>query len=149
MKHCLLTGGAGFIGSHVADRLLADGWRITAIDNFDPFYARDIKLSNIASQLTNEKYHLCEADIRDQSVLEQLSNQHFDAIIHLAARAGVRPSIADPAGYQDVNVRGTQIMLEFARHVGVKQFVFASSSSVYGANATHVCYPSALTQAPS
>jgi UDP-glucuronate 4-epimerase len=135
MKHCLLTGGAGFIGSHVADRLLADGWRITVIDNFDPFYPRNVKLSNIISHSTNKNYQLCEADIRSRGDLERLSDQHFDAIVHLAARAGVRPSIADPAGYQDVNVRGTQTMLDFARHAGVKQFVFASSSSVYGLNA--------------
>ena len=133
MKRVLVTGGAGFIGSHVVDTLLADGWRVDVIDSFDSFYDPAIKHANIAAQLQHPDYTLHPLDIRDQDALRDLPGG-FDVIVHLAARAGVRPSIADPATYQDVNVRGTQNLLEFARTRGVPQFVFASSSSVYGVN---------------
>jgi UDP-glucuronate 4-epimerase len=132
--HALVTGGAGFIGSHLVDRLLADGWSVTALDNFDPFYARAIKQHNIASHLTHPRYRLVESDLRDGAAMRAALPPDIDLIVHLAARAGVRPSIADPLGYQDVNVRGTQELLELARARGVKQFVFGSSSSVYGVN---------------
>ena len=133
MRHALVTGGAGFIGSHLVDRLLRDGWRVTALDNFDPFYDRATKERNIAAHRTHPAYSLVEADICDEQALSRLTDE-YDAIVHLAARAGVRPSIADPLGYQTVNVAGTQQMLELARRLGVTQFVFASSSSVYGVN---------------
>ena len=133
-RHVLVTGAAGFIGSHLVDRLLADGFRVTGIDNFDPFYPRAMKEGNIAGSAGRDAYDLLEADIRDLPGLRARLTAPFDAIVHLAARAGVRPSIADPLGYQDVNVRGTQNMLELAKERQVPQFVFASSSSVYGVN---------------
>jgi UDP-glucuronate 4-epimerase len=133
MKHALITGGAGFIGSHLADTLLAEGWRVTVFDNFHAFYAPAIKEANISPHLANPSYTLVRGDIRDASAVRALDHP-YDVIVHLAARAGVRPSIEDPVGYQDVNVAGTQQVLELARTAGVKQFVFASSSSVYGVN---------------
>lgn len=134
MKSALVTGGAGFIGSHLVDRLLAEGWQVTAVDNFDPFYARSIKERNIAQARQYKTFQLVEADIRDLDGLRAALSGEYDVIVHLAAKAGVRPSIADPITYQEVNVGGTQNLLELAREWGVKQFVFASSSSVYGAN---------------
>ena len=134
MKHALVTGGAGFIGSHLVDSLLADGWRVTAFDNFDPFYAPTIKEGNVRAQLANPAYELVRGDLRDAKAIDVLGSTPYDVIVHLAARAGVRPSIEDPVGYQDVNVTGTQLLLELARRIGTRQFVFASSSSVYGVN---------------
>ena len=131
----LVTGAAGFIGSHLVDRLLASGWSVTAIDNFDPFYDRAIKEANIFEHRLNSRFRLLELDVRQPGALEEADLAgDFDVIVHLAARAGVRPSIADPAGYYETNVRGTQNLLEFARRRGIRRFVFASSSSVYGAN---------------
>jgi UDP-glucuronate 4-epimerase len=132
--HAFVTGGAGFIGSHLVDALLAGGWRVTAVDNFDPFYARDVKERNVAAHRGNPAYRLVEADVRDAGAMRAALTGGCDVIVHLAAKGGVRPSIEDPVGYQDVNVRGTQNLLELARERGVKQFVFASSSSVYGVN---------------
>ena len=136
-RRALVTGAAGFIGSHLIDRLLDDGWGVTGIDNFDPFYPRDVKEAHIREHRRNPQYRLAEADIRDPAALREpavTGGGRFDVIVHLAARAGVRPSILDPIGYQEVNVRGTQNMLEFARELRIPQFVFASSSSVYGIN---------------
>jgi UDP-glucuronate 4-epimerase len=129
-----VTGGAGFIGSHLVDSLLADQWRVTVFDNFDPFYDPAIKERNTAAHRRNPAYALVRGDLRDRQSVSQLSGGTFDVIVHLAARAGVRPSIEDPMGYQDVNVAGTQLILELARSLGAGQFVFASSSSVYGVN---------------
>lgn len=134
MRRILVTGGAGFIGSHLVDALLAEGWHVTAVDNFDPFYARAIKQSNIAAHMASPAYTLIDADIGDTATLGARVPGSFDAIVHLAAKAGVRPSIADPLAYQRVNVAGTQNLLELARARGIPQFVFASSSSVYGVN---------------
>jgi UDP-glucuronate 4-epimerase len=134
MKHALVTGGAGFIGSHLVDSLLADGWRVTVFDNFDPFYDPAIKDRNVAPHLQNASYTLLRGDLRDRQSVMALASGTYDIIVHLAARAGVRPSIEDPVGYQDVNVAGTQLLLELARTLGVHHFVFASSSSVYGVN---------------
>jgi UDP-glucuronate 4-epimerase len=131
----LVTGGAGFIGSHLVDALLKRGHSVAVLDNFDPFYARAIKEQNVSAHRQNPHWCLIEADLRDDSTLERvLAGQSFDVIVHLAAKAGVRPSIDDPVAYQDVNVRGTQNLLEFARRSGIRQFIFASSSSVYGVN---------------
>ena len=132
--HILVTGGAGFIGSHLVDSLLRDGHTVTAFDNFDPFYDRTVKEQNIAAHRTHANWRLVEGDIRDAAGITRLLTDPFDVIVHLAAKAGVRPSIEDPIGYQETNVRGTQNLLEFARARAVKQFVFASSSSVYGVN---------------
>ena len=132
-KRCILvTGGAGFIGSHLCDALLAVGHRVIAFDNFDPFYGRDVKLRNIEQALEHPDFTLVEGDIRDADAVEALSEFGIDAIVHLAALAGVRPSIERPARYVDVNVMGTQTLLDFAKTNGIRQFVFASSSSVYG-----------------
>ena len=130
----LVTGGAGFIGSHLVDRLLEEGHSVLTIDNFDPFYPRSVKEHNIARHREHDAFTLCEADIRDGEALRSAVDRPVDCIVHLAAKAGVRPSIKDPVAYQEVNVKGTQNMLELARERGVKQFVFGSSSSVYGTN---------------
>jgi UDP-glucuronate 4-epimerase len=132
--HVLVTGGAGFIGSHLVDSLLADGTRVTVVDNFDPFYARSIKERNARMHDTRPGYELVEADLRDAGAMRRALHGGYDVIVHLAAKAGVRPSIEDPVGYQEVNVGGTQNLLELAREWQVPQFVFASSSSVYGVN---------------
>ncbi len=131
----LVTGAAGFIGSHLCERLLARGETITALDNFNTYYDPGIKRRNIEKALENPNYHLIEADIRDFAQLKALfANNHFDLVVHLAARAGVRPSLQDPLLYQDVNVRGTMHLLQLARDFQIPKFVFASSSSVYGNN---------------
>jgi UDP-glucuronate 4-epimerase len=133
MSHLLVTGGAGFIGSHLIDALLAAGDEVTVVDNFDPFYPRAVKDANIAAHRGHPRWRLAEVDLRDRVGLSTLTGT-FDVIVHLAAKAGVRPSIEDPLSYQDVNVAGTQNLLEFARERQVPHFVFASSSSVYGVN---------------
>lgn len=130
--HVLITGGAGFIGSHLADSLLNDGYRVTVLDNLDPYYPVELKRINVAQHASNESYRFMEGDILDKELLDSIED--LDAIVHLAARAGVRPSIKDPVAYMETNVKGTQNMLELARSKEVKQFVFASSSSVYGIN---------------
>jgi UDP-glucuronate 4-epimerase len=134
MKRALITGGAGFIGSHVVDLLLGEGWEVTVVDNFDPFYDPQIKRQNIAPHLSYPNYRLVEVDIRDLEALRKHLSGEYDVIVHLAAKAGVRPSVLDPVSYYEVNVRGTLNLLELAKEWGVRQFVFASSSSVYGAN---------------
>jgi len=136
-KHYLVTGGAGFIGSHLVRALLKDeDVRITIIDNFDPFYPRQIKLLNTERFEEDQRVMLLERNLDDLSFteLQKILPQKVDAIIHLAAKAGVRPSINDPLPYQRTNILGTQMLLDFARSAEVKQFLFASSSSVYGVN---------------
>lgn len=129
----LVTGGAGFIGSHLCGKLLEEGWNVCALDNFDPYYDPQIKQKRIDTLQYSTRFTFSQTDIRDMEALDKLSGD-YDVIVHLAAKAGVRPSIIDPRGYQDVNVRGTQNVLEMARKWKVPQFVFASSSSVYGLN---------------
>ena len=127
----LITGGAGFIASHVIECLLAEGgWRITAIDNFDPFYDRAIKEANVAHLRGREDLRLIEADILDDDLGERIGDAPIDRLVHIAAKAGVRPSIQDPLGYHRVNVTGTLRMLELARARKVPHFILASSSSV-------------------
>ena len=131
----LVTGGAGFIGSSVAEKLLARGDEVVVIDCFDEFYDPKIKRRNIEAALKNPAYKLVEGDIRDLELLKGLfRREKFDRVFHLAARAGVRPSIADPLLYEDVNVRGTMNLLEAARENSLPGFIFASSSSIYGNN---------------
>ena len=131
----LITGGAGFIGSHLGDELISRGEKVTVIDEFNDFYDPKLKRENIAPHLSNPSYTLVEGDIRDTGkVLALFEESKFDAVVHLAARAGVRPSIQEPLLYEQVNCVGTLNLLEAARKTGVKNFVFASSSSVYGIN---------------
>lgn len=130
----LVTGGAGFIGSHLVERLVREGHSVVAVDNFDPFYPRETKERNLAAVRGQPELERVECDIRDLAELREQLGGGYDAIVHLAARAGVRPSISDPLGYQETNVGGTQNLLELAREWGVPHFVFASSSSVYGVN---------------
>jgi UDP-glucuronate 4-epimerase len=137
MQNILVTGGAGFIGSHLVDKLLAEGlWRVTVIDDFNDFYAPERKRENVRAHLSAESYRLIEADIRDRAGLERVfSETQFDCIVHLAARAGVRPSLSEPELYAETNIKGTLNLLELARAHNTRQFVFGSSSSVYGINA--------------
>lgn len=135
MKICV-TGAAGFIGSNLTDKLLADGHEVVGIDCFNTFYQPEIKRNNLLGALASEKFTLVEADITDPDKIKTALSAHpVEAIIHLAARAGVRPSIEEPALYNDVNIQGTLHLLEIARAQGIKKFVFGSSSSVYGTNA--------------
>ncbi len=130
-----ITGSAGFIGSHLCERLVSQEHDVTGLDNFDPFYSRKVKESNLAGLTKNKNFKSVEGDIRDEKLADKLfSKNKFDCIIHLAAKAGVRPSIEDPLGYNDVNVNGTVVLLEAARKHNIKNFIFASSSSVYGNN---------------
>ena len=132
-KRILLTGAAGFIGSNLTRSLLESGkYRVIGLDNFDSFYPREQKEKNTAPFISHPDYRFVEGDVRNMAELAALGE--IDVIVHLAAKAGVRPSIQDPVLYQDVNVGGTQNLLEFARQRGISQFVFASSSSVYGIN---------------
>jgi UDP-glucuronate 4-epimerase len=137
MKNILVTGGAGFIGSHLVDHLLAESvWAVTVVDDFNDFYPPEIKRNNVRAHEQNSAYKLIEADIRAPSDLAPVFNEtQFDVIVHLAARAGVRPSLKDPQLYAETNINGTLNLLEQARNHSVKQFVFGSSSSVYGINA--------------
>ncbi|MGB7580951.1 MAG: SDR family NAD(P)-dependent oxidoreductase [Sedimentisphaerales bacterium] len=138
----IVTGAAGFIGSHLCERLLKDGWTVVGVDNFDNFYDPQVKHNNIKDCLRNKQFKLVEADIRDSAAMnkavsdgmDSTSSPQADVVVHLAARAGVRPSIAQPALYADVNINGTVTLLEAAKKNNIKKFVFASSSSVYGNN---------------
>ncbi|MCC3374474.1 SDR family NAD(P)-dependent oxidoreductase [Cohnella sp. REN36] len=131
----LVTGGAGFIGSHLADSLLADGHEVTVIDHFDPFYSRYIKERNIAHQQGSANYKFIEADIRDRErIFGIFDEEKPEVVVHLAAKAGVRPSLENPLQYVEVNINGTVHLLDAAVRRGVKKFIFASSSSVYGLN---------------
>lgn len=137
MKNILVTGGAGFIGSHLVDRLLSEGqWKVSVIDDLNDFYDPAIKLANASKHEKNSNYQLFKTDIRDQGALKNFfAANGFDCIVHLAARAGVRPSLVQPLLYAETNINGTMNLLELAREQGIKQFVFGSSSSVYGINA--------------
>ena len=137
MKNILVTGGAGFIGSHLVDLLLAErGWRVTVVDDFNDFYAPEIKRANVLGHASDDLYNVVEMDIRDRAGLERVfAETKFDVIVHLAARAGVRPSLSEPQLYAETNINGTLNLLELARKHEIRQFVFGSSSSVYGINA--------------
>ena len=131
-----VTGAAGFIGSYLCERLVQDGHYVVGLDNFDPFYARAAKERNLESRLQGPRFVLVEGDIRDPGSLRRLL-EGTDTVVHLAARAGIRPSFEEPTAYADVNVRGTQLLLQEAERIGVARFVFGSSSSVYGKGAPH------------
>jgi len=131
----LVTGAAGFIGSHLVDRLLNTGYQVSGIDNFDSFYNPKIKEKNISRALESSQFKLFRRSILNKSELDRIfSQEHFDLVIHLAAKAGVRPSIQDPTGYFQVNAEGTLNLLELCRKHHIGKFIFGSSSSVYGNN---------------
>jgi UDP-glucuronate 4-epimerase len=137
MLKILVTGGAGFIGSHLCERVLSDGNQVICLDNFDSFYDPNIKIKNVEGIIEKfpDRFELVTGDIRNPEHLKEIFDKNkIDLVIHLAARAGVRPSITDPLLYQDVNIRGTIVLLEACKAYGIKNFIFASSSSVYGEN---------------
>lgn len=135
MHTILVTGGAGFIGSNLIRALLTEStYQVHCLDNFDDFYSPDLKRRNIEAFIDNKNFILHEGDIRDKNFLQIVFKNNFKSIVHLAARAGVRPSITDPVLYSDVNITGTLNLLEKAKEHKTEQFVFASSSSVYGYN---------------
>jgi len=133
----IVTGAAGFIGSHVVEALLARGDVVVGLDNFDSFYDPDLKRANLAEAMLHPSFELVEGDVRDAAAVRRVIDAfHPDAIVHLAARAGVRPSIQDPALYAAVNVLGTTVLLDAARAAKISRLIIASSSSVYGNDAT-------------
>ena len=137
METILITGGAGFIGSHLAESRLEAGRRVVVLDNFDPYYDPAIKRDAVdrLERIGGPRFELVEGDIRDADLLAALfERESFNGVIHLAARAGVRPSIEDPVLYSSVNLDGTTRLLEACRRYDVKKFIFGSSSSVYGNN---------------
>jgi len=138
VKDILVTGGAGFIGSHLVRRLMEDGeWNVTVIDNFCDFYSPDVKRRNIREFMADDRFVLRKIDIRDvDGVRSVFTETDFTAVVHLAARAGVRPSLEEPREYAETNVTGTVNLLEAVREHGVPKFVFGSSSSVYGSRCT-------------
>lgn len=132
-KNILVTGGAGFIGSNLCHYLTKQNFNVLCLDNFDDFYSKEIKLNNIKSLLNEKSFELITGDIRDSKLLKTIfENNKIETVIHLAAKAGVRNSILNPSEYFDVNVNGTLSLLEAMSSNGVKNLVFASSSSVYG-----------------
>jgi UDP-glucuronate 4-epimerase len=136
MATILVTGAAGFIASHVSEALLGRGDTVIGIDNFDPYYSRTLKDSNVAALQKHGNFQFFEADLRDAARIgEIVRTTRPEGIVHLGAKAGVRPSLQAPADYIDVNVTGTLHLVQAAAEVGVKQFILASSSSVYGSNA--------------
>ena len=134
MASILVTGCAGFIGSHVAERLLRDGHRVVGLDNFDPFYDRSRKQLNLAGCLAHPRFSFHEADLRHglDALVDALPADPIDVVVHLAAKAGVGPSVQQPVAYLENNVLGTTHLLEWMRQRGIQKLFFASSSSVYG-----------------
>lgn len=131
----LVTGGAGFIGSHLIERLLSEGKRVVVIDNFNDFYPPAYKRENISAAHFNSNLTLYETDIRDTAACKEIFEKHtIEKVVHLAAQAGVRPSIEQPLLYEEINCKGTLNMLEMSRVYKIRQFIFGSSSSVYGNN---------------
>lgn len=136
-QNILVTGGAGFIGSHLVASLLDEGrFEVVVVDDFNDFYAPALKRDNVAAYVGRPGFRLIEADIRDRERMTRVfAETRFETVVHLAARAGVRPSLAEPVLYAETNIGGTLNLLELSRESGVRQFVFGSSSSVYGINA--------------
>jgi UDP-glucuronate 4-epimerase len=132
-QNVLVTGGAGFIGSHLVDVLLAEGHSVTVIDNFNSFYTEKMKRANIAQHVKNSRYRIIEGDVRDRRAVSAcFAKGAFDNVIHLAAMAGVRPSLSDPGLYMDVNINGTQTLIDECLKSSRTRFILGSSSSVYG-----------------
>ncbi len=132
-ERILITGAAGFIGSTLADRLLAEGREVVGLDSFDPYYPEAMKRENLRFAEAHSNFRLEVGDIRDAEQVERIfAEGRFEAVVHLAALAGVRPSWQRPTAYADVNVTGTSVLLDAAVRHGNPRFVFASSSSVYG-----------------
>ena len=134
MQRIVVTGGAGFIGSHLCEALLRAGHFVVALDNFDDFYDPAVKRHNLGAALKAERFDLIEGDIRRPEDVQLALGDGADVVVHLAARAGVRPSIEQPLLYEEVNIRGTNVLLEACRHIPRCRFIFGSSSSVYGNN---------------
>lgn len=135
MSATLVTGVAGFIGSNLVDRMLADGEDVVGLDNFDPFYAEATKRRNLEGALAQPNFRFVEGDIRDAEAVERVLREGgVTRVIHLAAKAGVRPSLLNPQAYIDTNITGTASVLKAASRAGIRSLVFASSSSVYGIN---------------
>jgi UDP-glucuronate 4-epimerase len=134
-RSVLVTGAAGFIGSHLAERLVDSGYTVIGLDNFDDYYPAAIKRTNISHLKGDSRFQLINGDIRDTALLSNIfSRQRISCVFHLAARAGVRPSLEQPLLYQDINIMGTINLLQSCRNQSVENFIFASSSSVYGIN---------------
>jgi UDP-glucuronate 4-epimerase len=146
----LITGAAGFIGSHLAERLLARGDQVVGLDNFDPFYPREAKERNLGGPKAHSGFTFVEADLRDARAMAEVVERHRpQRIVHLAAKAGVRPSLENPAAYVEVNVHGTLSLLLACQRFPVEHFVFASSSSVYGKDVQAACTEEAPTNSPA
>jgi UDP-glucuronate 4-epimerase len=129
----LLTGGAGFIGSHLGEALLEKGDEVFSLDNFDPFYPRETKEANLRASLASDRFHFTEGDFRDGALVRRLLREiRPEVVVHVGAKAGVRPSVEDPLAYVSANVAGTAVLLEACRELGPAKFLFTSSSSVYG-----------------
>ena len=150
MALILITGAAGFIGSHLAERLLARGDQVLGLDNFDPFYPRQAKEQNLGGPKEHAGFTFVEADLRDAGAMAGLLERHRpQRIVHLAAKAGVRPSLEDPAAYVEANVQGTLNLLLACQRFPVEHLVFASSSSVYGKDVQAACAEAAPTDSPA
>ncbi len=135
INNVLITGGAGFIGSHLCEFLLGKGYNVICIDNFNSFYDPEIKIRNLSGIIDHERFSLYKIDIRDKKELIKVFDSHKPKIIiHMAAMPGVRPSLENPSLYSDVNINGTQCVLEAMRISGTSNMIFSSSSSVYGNN---------------
>ena len=134
MANVLVTGAAGFIGSHLSEALVHRGDIVIGLDAFDDFYDPNVKRNNIRALIDHDRFRMIEGDIRDPECVTTALGDKVDIVVHLAARAGVRPSIEQPMLYQDVNVRGTLVLLEACRKKNIKRFIFSSSSSIYGNN---------------
>ncbi len=134
MEYVLVTGAAGFIGSHLCERLISNGYAVVGIDNFDPFYARSIKEKNLSNLIYHPLFTLFELDLRFANLEEVLKGYTFKCVVHLAGKVGVRPSIDQPQDYVDHNITVTLKVLDYMRQVSINKLVFASSSSIYGNN---------------
>lgn len=134
MQSILVTGGAGFIGTNLIARLLSEGFQVTSLDNMDDYYSRDLKVKNSMQHRNHNNYKFLELDLLDRAACMEAINDTYDAIVHLAARPGVRYSIKHPDITRQINEGGTQCVISVAREKGIKKIIFASSSSIYGIN---------------